>query len=70
MFLEDKSGKNRESVFTIRKGHAILGMLLYLIGKADVLIGMFLNEVPVLTILVIIWYIILIIVRIIMEVPS
>ncbi len=67
-FLEDKSGKNREIALTLRKGHFIFGILLYLIGKADVLIGMFINKVPVLTILVIIWYVVLVIARIIWEV--
>ena len=68
VFLEDKSGKNREIALTMRKGHAISGTLLYLIGKTDVLIGMFINEVPILTILVIIWYFILVIARIVFEV--
>ena len=70
VLLEDKSGKNREFALSMRKGHAIHGTLLYLLGKADVLIGMFINEVPVLTILVIIWYILLIILRIILEVSN
>lgn len=68
VLLEDKSGKNREIALSMRKGHAIHGTLLFLLGKADVLIGMFINEVPVLSILVIIWYILLFILRLILEV--
>lgn len=68
VLLEDKSGKNREVALSMRKGHAINGMFLYLLGKADVLIGMFINRERVLTILVIIWYILLLIARIILEV--
>jgi hypothetical protein len=43
-FVEDKSGKNREIALKLRKGHAILGTILLIIGKIDVFIGVFLNE--------------------------
>lgn len=68
VFLEDKSGKNREVALTIRKVHAILGTLLLIAGKIDVIIGMFLNAVGILTVLVILWHFILLIIWIIFEV--
>ena len=68
VLLEDKSGKNREFTLKIRKVHAILGTMLLLAGKIDVIIGMILNAVNYLLVLVIIWHIILIIIWIIFEV--
>jgi hypothetical protein len=46
------------------------GFFIYFIAKIEVIIGMFLNDVGYLTILVFMWYIILIIIRVLFEVDK
>lgn len=39
-YIEEKSTNNREILFKMKKFHSILGFFLYIIGKANVLIGL------------------------------
>lgn len=61
---------NKEIALKMKVGHMIQGNLLYFLGKAEVIIGLIVNHVNILTILGIIWIVIMIVIRIGFEVIS
>lgn len=66
--IEASVKANKEYVLSMKKFHGISGTIIYLLAKATMLAGFISNKKVVLLILYLIWLLILIIVRIVLEV--
>ncbi|CAD8175047.1 unnamed protein product [Paramecium pentaurelia] len=66
--LESNDTVNRQSVYKIRKVHVILGTLMFLAAKIDIILGFIKHESSLLLILAIIWTALLILIRVGLEI--
>ncbi|CAD8078937.1 unnamed protein product [Paramecium sonneborni] len=66
--LEATEKQNRQILFTIRIIHVILGTIMYLAAKVDIILGFVKNEEKILLALGIIWTVLLILIRIGLEI--